>query len=88
VLTFLTRKLLSSVAAYVVKYIGLFDAHMCLSWWVVFSLVLFCTACLLLQSNITNRATECYNIILCRKLLQINVEDLNEIRDLCVISRI
>jgi hypothetical protein len=51
VLKFLARKLLSSVVAYVVKYIGPQYAHMCLSWWVMFSLVVFCAACLVLDIN-------------------------------------
>jgi hypothetical protein len=41
----------SSVVAYVVKYTSIcpFDAHMYLSRWVVFSLVVFCAACLVLE---------------------------------------
>jgi hypothetical protein len=44
VLTFLTRKLLSSVVAYVVKYIYIcpLDANMCSSWWCC---VLCCLSC-------------------------------------------
>jgi hypothetical protein len=44
VLQFLTGKMLPSVVAYVVRYIGPLNAYMCLSWWVVFSLVVFCAA--------------------------------------------
>jgi hypothetical protein len=51
VLKFLTRKLLFSVVVYVVKYIGSLDAHMYLSWWVVFSLVVCCAACLILRNK-------------------------------------
>jgi hypothetical protein len=50
VLKFLARKQLSSVVAYVVKYVSPIDALMCLSWWVVFSLVVCCAACLVLES--------------------------------------
>jgi hypothetical protein len=50
---FFARKLLSSIVAYVVKHICLLDAHMCFSWWVVFSLVVCCTACLVLESITT-----------------------------------
>jgi hypothetical protein len=32
----------SSVVAYVVKYIDPLNEHMCLSWWVIFTLVVFC----------------------------------------------
>jgi hypothetical protein len=44
------RKLLSSVVAYVVKFIGPLDTHTCLSWWAVSSLVVFCAACLVPES--------------------------------------
>jgi hypothetical protein len=43
VLKSVVRKLLSSVLAYVVKYInvGPLDAHVRVTWWVVFSLAVF-----------------------------------------------
>jgi hypothetical protein len=34
---------------YVVKYVSPLDAHACLSWWVVLSLVVCCAACLVLE---------------------------------------
>jgi hypothetical protein len=42
---------LSSVVAYVVKYIGPLDSHVCLSWLVVFSLLVFCAVCLVLSDD-------------------------------------
>jgi hypothetical protein len=43
---FLAMKLLFSAFAYVVKYMNRLDAHVYLSWWVIFSIVVFCAACL------------------------------------------
>jgi hypothetical protein len=48
VVKFLAKRLLSSVFAYVVKYIGPLDAHMFLNWCFLFSLV-FCAAGLVLE---------------------------------------
>jgi hypothetical protein len=42
VLKFLVRKLIPSVVVYVVKDTGPLDVHMCLIWWVLCSLVVFC----------------------------------------------
>jgi hypothetical protein len=44
VLTFLGKKLLPSVVTYAVKYVCPIDAHVCLSWCVLFSFVLCCAA--------------------------------------------
>jgi hypothetical protein len=38
----MARKLLSSATAYIPKYASALDAHVCLSWWVVFSPVVCC----------------------------------------------
>jgi hypothetical protein len=49
---FLARKPLSSVVASIVN--SPLDEHMCLGWWVVFSLVVFCAACFVFKSRSTN----------------------------------
>jgi hypothetical protein len=53
-----------SSADYVVKYVSAFDAHMCLSWWVVFSAVACCAACLVLEC-IRDQDTSFYGIYYC-----------------------
>jgi hypothetical protein len=40
---------LFSVVAYVVKILSPLDAHVCLSWWVVFSPIACYTACLIFE---------------------------------------
>jgi hypothetical protein len=52
----LVRKLLFSVVACVVKYIGPLDAHVCSIWWVVFSLAGFLLR--VMFGNMTQQKTQ------------------------------
>jgi hypothetical protein len=60
----LAMKLLPSVV-YVVKYIGPFDAHMCLSWCVVLSLVVCSAACLVPDAHVCLSWCVVFSLVVC-----------------------